>query len=292
MRFKSVEEIQQELAQHPLPPEGVWISRRGKKTPQDLHSQLRQYLFELRNGHTWCSACFRAVVNPEQEYATFTRIPAAYGFVQGLPVRCKQHKTHDMEHVAVPRCQKPECDKFIAQFNGEPYCVAHGGGIRCASCTLYSVPKQGFLCWTCRKGTQRIKQYENMVEEFLQRGGIDDSQDERLGMWSLRDQKIPCADHQRRPDFVWCLEKHLVVLEVDEHAHRYYNTNCERYRLIQLLEAFECKPYHVVRLNPTNKAMTRLKETLLTLFQLPPERPIQLHFLGYPEGATYELWEE
>lgn len=145
MRFTSVNDLQQELAKYPLPPEGVWICRRRNSSPQDLHTQLRQYLFELRSGHSWCKACFRAVQNPEQEYADFIRRAATHGFVQGLPTRCKQHKTYNMEYVVVPKCQKPGCDKLMRTDGGtEPYCKEHGGGIRCATCTLYSVPRQGF----------------------------------------------------------------------------------------------------------------------------------------------------
>ena len=55
-----------------------------------------------------------------------------------------------------------------------------------------------------------------------------------LGSYSYSDETLPCSPNHRRPDFTWVLEDRLVILEVDEDAHRFYNRECELLRVTEL----------------------------------------------------------
>lgn len=265
------------------PVEG-WINCRNRI--RDLPRQLQCYKNEIRHGHSYCTVCFVAQHNPKGDYPIFPRVTASYGFVEGLPTRCSRHKESHMEFVRRPLCQFSGC-QTLSRGGGEPYCVAHGGGIRCALCSQFSVPQHGFLCWTCRTGTDRAKQYEKMVEDCL-------SQHPVLHMWSYRDKTIPCSNHKRRPDFVWCLEDRVVVLEVDEHCHRYYNRPCEVTRVMEIHESCQGLPLVLLRFNPLRNDLPLLVEKLEEVLTAitPPHPLIHVIFVNYPDHRVYDLARE
>ena len=72
-----------------------------------------------------------------------------------------------------------------------------------------SVIKKGLYCWECRKGRMRQKAYKQTVEDFL-------NQDTHISGYLYRDQRLPCAPNNRRPDFTYVLSTYVVILEVDE----------------------------------------------------------------------------
>lgn len=72
----------------------------------------------------------------------------------------------------------------------------------------------------------------------------------RLHAFSYYDQSLPCSPNLRRPDFVWILPDRIIVLEVDENAHRHYNRRCEIARITELQEQGGALPLRLVRFNP------------------------------------------
>ncbi len=178
-----------------------------------------------------------------------------------------------IKHGGGRRCSAEGCDK--AAIVPAYFCVGHGGGIRCASCSQFSVARQGFLCWTCRKGTERVKQYEHLVEAYLK--SYEDTAN-----YSYRDEALPCAPTRRRGDFVYLLKDRLVIVEVDEQAHRFYTTDCECTRVLELHEQGQGRALFLIRFNPLKHLLPSLRQWLLEAFVEPlPDTLLRVDFLGY-----------
>lgn len=203
---------------------------------------------------------------------------------QGCTRSAQQSTDYCVAHGGGRRCAYAGgCDRS-AQHTTQ-YCVTHGGGMRCASCGLFSVKAQGFLCWTCRRGTARQKQYEAMVLDHL-------AAHPRLHAFTYHDQTLPCSPNQRRPDLVWVLTDRIVVLEVDEHAHRHYNPQCEIARITELQEQAGAMPLFLVRFNPKPSLlhdMARAVETCLDR-TLSTDTLLSVAFVGYDQ--EYDVLQE
>ena len=187
----------------------------------------------------------------------------------GIKGRCSIHE-------GGPRCVAEGCPNGAVAGTGA--CIAHKGGIRCDKCDLYSVLRKGFLCFSCRKGTDRIKQLEMMVKDFMDK-------DEFMWMYTYYDSRIPCTDINRRPDFIYLVfETHVICIEVDEDAHRYYNRDCEIARVSEIMQACEGKPLFLIRFNPLVRLLGQLKSTFdaFRTAIITPETPmLTVAFIGY-----------
>ena len=149
-------------------------------------------------------------------------------------------------------CAHPNCTK--SKQGASIFCIEHSGGTRCVSCAQFSVRRAGQLCYTCRTGTERMKQLENEVKQLLLSWDIH---------WSLHDARMPCSSGgcAKRPDFVFHIGKWILVLECDEHYHRYYEVSCEISRIGILKDNLKL-PLVVIRLNPGVRNYEKLKEVL------------------------------
>lgn len=186
-------------------------------------------------------------------------------------------------HGGGTRCTFDGCTK-TAQ-GKTSFCAAHGGGIRCAGCALWSVRADGMLCHTCRTGTERYKQLEIMVKEYL-------DQHPRLHMYSYYDQTLPCASNRRKPDFVWLIDDRVVILEVDENAHRYYEKSCEIARITELHEQGQGKPLFLVRFNPKKRLLSDMASKVEECLDRRVVNLLTVEFVGYPQKREYDAVEE
>ena len=145
-------------------------------------------------------------------------------------------------------------------------------------CKLFSVKHEGFWCYTCRKGTRRFKQLEFMVQTHLDQHPL-------LSMYTYYDQTLPCAPNNRRPDFTYILADRIIILEVDEDAHRYYARGCETARITELMEQAGTKPLLLLRFNPTKTRLPEMQSALLRMMDMPIDRLLHVEFIGYNEKA-------
>lgn len=142
-------------------------------------------------------------------------------------------------------------------------------------CEQFSVKSKGFLCYTCRRGTKRMKQLEMMVKSNL-------DADEQLSKYTYYDQPMTCAPNIRRPDFAYILLDRIVILEVDEHAHRYYNRDCEIARVTELMEQAGAKPLTLIRFNPLKRLLGVMNDLLRRCFIRPLDgKLLEVEFIGY-----------
>ncbi len=123
-----------------------------------------------------------------------------------------------------------------------------------------------------------------MVNEYL-------SSFEDTAYYSYQDQALPCAPTQRRGDRVYLLQDRLVIVEVDEDAHRYYNRDCECIRVLELHEQGQGRGVFLLRFNPLKRLLPDLRRWLLEAFVAPlPDTLLQVDFLGYK--AEYDVVAE
>ncbi len=120
-----------------------------------------------------------------------------------------------------------------------------------------------------------MKQLELMVKAFL------DAHIDSLGLYSYNDVMLPCSPNRRRPDFVWLLPDRLVVLEVDEDAHRHYNRECEVARVTELMEQGRALSLVLIRFNPKECLFPDLYQLLQRCFTMRVMGLLDVHFLGY-----------
>ena len=115
-----------------------------------------------------------------------------------------------------------------------------------------------------------------MVKDYL-------DEDPNLQHYTYYDETLPCAPNRRRPDFTYILADRIVILEVDEDAHRYYNKECEVRRITELMEQTEGKPLVLLRFNPLKRLLGDMKSTLLRMFDQALSGLLQVEFIGYKE---------
>jgi galactokinase len=87
-------------------------------------------------------------------------------------------------------------------------------------------------------------------------------------------------------------ETHVIIIEVDEDAHRYYNRDCEITRVSELMQTCDGKPLFLIRFNPLVTVQGELKNTeeLKSTFdafrtvQVTAETPmLTVQFIGYKQ---------
>jgi hypothetical protein len=118
-----------------------------------------------------------------------------------------------------------------------------------------------------------------------------------LSNFTLYDSIIPCTTGGRRfrPDVLYVINDRWVILEIDEHEHKYANPVCEYDRLNELrdeLQQHDTNKYMVVvRYNP-NEAYNSLHDKHIELAQelrdafttrsvMNAERGMELRYIGY-----------
>jgi hypothetical protein len=237
------------------------------------------------------------------------KVKASYGFVMGKPTRCRTHRLGLMTNVSAPFCQVEGCNRRVcgdgrctthggnlciiqgcskAQIRHGPkpdHCTSHGGGFRCAGCGDVSVPVDGATCWGCRRGKPRFKRFETLVDDFLHTLGP-------LGLYSYRDERMPCAPirNLKKPDWVWILQTHVVVLECDEDCHQFYDREQELQRIVMVWEQMQGHTMILLRFNPLVRHLKSLRDALwIAVHDPPPQDKIDVRFIGYPEHMSYEL---
>lgn len=123
-----------------------------------------------------------------------------------------------------------------------------------------------------------------MVKEFLNENS--------LGSYSYSDETLPCSPNRRRPDFVWVLKDRIVILEVDEDAHRFYNRECEVSRVTELMEQGQGLPLVLIRFNPLKSLLNDLRELLVELLTTTHTitSHLEVRFVGYKQ--EYDVVQE
>lgn len=176
--------------------------------------------------------------------------------------------------------------------HAEPGMVSVKLRYKCVICLTKPVRDKTQTCFECRQELPRTKEAECAVAAALERANLG------VLTLALRDRAVPCRPQDMsafRPDFVWLLEDRVIVLEVDENAHRNYEPVCEVGRLHQLHEAFAPLPLFVLRYNPhaegaaeSGHAIVVSKVQMLFVRAL-PDTGLHVEYEGYSHDQIADL---
>ncbi len=121
-----------------------------------------------------------------------------------------------------------------------PLCTSHHKGpaykYRCYPCAVRAYPHEDFP----RKRQFRVKE-RVVVDAIKARFPAYD--------WS-HDRRVPDGCSGLRPDLLLQMGSHVLILEVDEHAHRSTAPQCEVARLNEISSELNFQPVAVLRFNP------------------------------------------
>jgi hypothetical protein len=102
------------------------------------------------------------------------------------------------------------------------------------------------------------------------------------------DKRVDC--HAYRPDFVFDLGSHTIVIEIDENQHRSYDTSCDNKRLMSIFEGLGSRPMVMIRFNPDSyeghrgcwtKRLGTLEERIEFWFDNEPDRELSVEHLFF-----------
>jgi hypothetical protein len=176
----------------------------------------------------------------------------SYGFEEGPATRCGPHAEEGMKNVNIKRCKVDGCmTQPYFGFIGGPatYCGPHAlQGMsdvvhrKCVGCGLFRVDKSPHLCSYCTPNTSKRQKTREMTVKKLLESATD------LGT-PIHDKPVGGECGRYRPDFLYDALTHFVVVEVDEDQHRSYDVECERIRMINIVQAVGMRCVFV-RYNP------------------------------------------
>ena len=133
---------------------------------------------------------------------------------------CSKHKKPGMEDVKNKRCKTHMCD-IILTGNSKEYC---------ARCSAHLFPDK----------PSRFKTRELKLKEYLEAQYPDKT--------IKHDKRVEC--HLYRPDFVFDMGSHTIVIEIDENQHKTYDTSCDNKRLVSIFQGLGSRPMIMIRFNP------------------------------------------
>jgi hypothetical protein len=178
------------------------------------------------------------------------------------PLYCAQHKKPEMIDVKHKRCVEPGCSKR-PHFNIESeikglYCAQHKKpemidvmNRKCKTewCLTRVQNKYDGLCLRCfihlfpdRPVSRNYKTKEYAVVEFVTSKFPE--------VHWIADKIINAGCSKRRPDLLLDLGYQILIVEIDENQHIYYDCSCENKRIMELSQDTGHRPIIFIRFNP------------------------------------------
>jgi len=211
-----------------------------------------------------------------------------YGFPGESVSVCREHISPG--YIKHPKRKCVECKEGIALFSFDKNDPTH-----CEDCKL---PEQENLslreCVNCHK--LEICDEKSVCFEYCIQSDIftKHKHSKELLIKRILEENInlPLFSHDKiidssidiyRPDFVYKLQNHAVVLEVDENAHRSYDPECYTKRMQSIAQSIKL-PCYFIRYNPDsykqdnktlNPSLLKRKEELLKILNFCIETPTE-----------------
>ena len=170
---------------------------------------------------------------------------------------CKKCGTGRCEHGEI----KARCEKC----GGSGLCILckkirknrkYGNGNNCTNCYIFKNPKSEVAIKNRVLKQDLINDiYKEMYPKFK---------------WDSFDTVIQDTCNNRRPDYFKECYTHVLILEIDENQHKYYNKQCEKNRINELFTGFADRKIIFIRFNPDgykNKQGDKIK----SCFSLTPK---------------------
>jgi hypothetical protein len=178
------------------------------------------------------------------------------------PLFCVDHKTSDMVDVFHKKCEYEGCDKRplynYQGVNSAKWCVYHRHQTmidvfakKCLSewCNTIVSQKYDGYCVFCyvnlfpdKAISRNYKTKESAVNQHINCEFPEIS-------WVF-DKNIIEGCSRRRPDIFVDLGYQIIIVEIDENQHQYYDCTCENRRVMELSRDVGHRPIVIIRFNP------------------------------------------
>ena len=155
---------------------------------------------------------------------------------------CDSHKKDGMIDVKSKRCKNDLCETFIANHKYEGYC---------AFCFSHMFPDN--------EKSKNYKTKEIAVRDYISERYPDFT-------W-ICDTRIPDGCSRRRPDLMLDLGYQVIIIEVDENQHIFYDSICENKRLMELSQDINHRNLVFIRFNP-DAYKTRTNKTINSCWKI------------------------
>ena len=174
---------------------------------------------------------------------------------------CLKHKKPNMINLVLEnKCSILECNEEYNHIIDEmKYCNKHipensliGVKRLCKFCDIKEESKH--ICKDCKK-IQNKKEWA--IVRYL-RKAIDTK-------FEYNSSKMLQGCSKKRPDIYFELDRHCVIIEVDEHQHNTYGESCECARINKIVNGIGGKSVIIIRYNPD---IVRNKNKVLSIKQV------------------------
>jgi hypothetical protein len=171
---------------------------------------------------------------------------AIYGFLNNISQYCNIHKENGMINLCLEnKCSIPECDEENeGSLNNIKYCIKHFpekvlDNIKklCKYCDIRD--DLSYICKDC----QKIKNKKEWSIVRYLRKVIDTK-------FEYNSSKMLQGCSKKRPDIYFELNKHSIIVEVDENQHNSYDDICECARINEIVNGIGGKSVIIIRYNP------------------------------------------
>jgi hypothetical protein len=186
---------------------------------------------------------------------------ALFGLINKRAQYCFEHKKDNMINVILDnKCNILECQKeyeFIV--DKIKYCSHHNPDKNyktnikrlCKYCDIKEESK--YICNDCKK----VKNKKELSIVRYLRKVIDTN-------FEYNSSKMLQGCSKKRPDIYFELERHCVIVEIDENQHNAYEDSCECSRINEIVNGIGGKSVIIIRYNPD---IVRNKEKILDIKQ-------------------------
>lgn len=171
----------------------------------------------------------------------------SYGFKHKRPTYCHLHKLPNMINLKLDnKCNMLDCDnQYFITVKDVRYCLDHVPNNyekyilnkKCKYCDIEE--KSTYVCSDCSK----IKNKKEWAIVRYIRRNIDLP-------FEYNTSKMLAGCSKKRPDVYFELNKHCVIVEIDEHQHKSYEDVCECARINEIVNGIGGKSVIIIRYNP------------------------------------------
>ena len=194
-----------------------------------------------------------------------------------------------------PKCEQSGCILYATYTDSQQkiptFCYQHKkrgqkivNYIACKNC--HEQPVFGHdTCKICRSKDKYKKNRELRIKEFLEGENINILSHNKV-------LDISCV--KRRPDFITFYNNKYIIIEVDEHQHKYYKCTCEQSRMYEIHQMCNGYPVIFIRFNPDKYINSKgkkivayrgreakLKKLFLKLIETEHTRGLYAHYMFY-----------
>jgi hypothetical protein len=187
---------------------------------------------------------------------------ATFGYSSNSPTSCFLHKEEGMIYKPNKKCLIRSCnEKAIYGIKTSIHCESHKTADeiclierKCKLCDRIDIVNEEGVCINFCLMEEKYKIYKiykkNIKSKELRIYNILKAE---FGEPTSYDKKIEGSCFNERPDIVYDMKTHIVIIEVDEDQHRKgsnYNPECEYKRMINIFNSFGGIPIIFIRYNP------------------------------------------